>query len=106
VAELNEVDSIRYFGPLDHKVVTEKYIIISAGKDDYLVTYIGNCYPLNDRNPRPDIRYENNILRARSDTYRGCRIASMYEVDAGQVKELISLGKGPGEQSNQEKGEL
>lgn len=106
VAELTEVDSIRYLGELDHKLVTDKYNILYAGSDAYLVTYFRNCYQLNDQNPRPDIRYENHVLRARSDTYRGCRIASMYVVDPGQVKELIDLGKGPGEQFNLVKGEL
>lgn len=97
VAELKETDAIRSFSVLSHRVLTQKYIIISAGSDSYLATYIGNCYEMNDHNLKPDIRYESHTLRARSDTYRGCRIQSLHEVDKGQVQELIKLGKGPGE---------
>jgi hypothetical protein len=103
VAELEEVDSIRYFGRLDHKVISKKYIIINAGKDSYLVTYVSNCYALEDNKVKPDIRYDSNVLRARSDTYRGCRILSMHAIDEGQKQELLALGGTPGEQINQVK---
>jgi len=103
VAQLPEVDSIRYFGQLDHKVITKKYIIIDAGNDSYLVTYISNCYGMEDHSLKPDIRYEGNVLRARSDTYRGCRILSMHTIDKGQKQELLSLGDAPAERINQVK---
>lgn len=103
VAQLEEVDSIRYFGQLDHRVITRKYIIINAGNDSYLVTYVSNCYGMEDNTLKPDIRYDSNVLRARSDTYRGCRILSMHAIDRGQKQELLSLGDPPAERINQEK---
>ena len=95
VAELEEVDSIRYYGQLDHRVITRKYIIVNAGNDSYLVTYVSNCYGRDDGTLKPDIRYEGNVLRARSDTYRGCRILSMHAIDKGQKQELLTLGDTP-----------
>jgi hypothetical protein len=100
VAELPEVDSIRYHGQLDHKVITKKYIIINAGNDSYLVTYVSNCYGRDDGTVEPDIRYDSGVLRARSDTYRGCRILSMHAIDKGQKQELLTLGGEPGAQIN------
>lgn len=96
VAELAETDAIRSYGQLSHKVVTEKYIIIYDGSDAYIVTYMSNCRAVNDRNIQPDIRYESNVLRARSDTFRGCRIKSMHALSKEQAEELINLGKAPG----------
>ncbi|MDH4055503.1 MAG: DUF6491 family protein [Gammaproteobacteria bacterium] len=103
VAQLEEVDSIRYYGQLDHKVISKKYIIINAGNDSYLVTYISNCYRRDDHTLKPDIRYESSVLWARSDTYRGCRIQSMHAIDQGQKQELLTLGGESGEQINQMK---
>lgn len=103
VAELPEVDSIRYFGQLDHEVISKKYIIINAGDDSYLVTYVSNCYGRDDGTLKPDIRYDSSVLRARSDTYRGCRILSMHAIDKGHKQELLTLGGEPGEQTNQAK---
>jgi hypothetical protein len=99
VADLKETDAIRYFRRLDHKVINKKYAIFSVGSNSYLATYVDNCQSVNDRDVRPDIRYDNHVLRARSDTYRGCRIKALYELDKGQVKELIDLGKEPGEKN-------
>lgn len=101
VAQLDEVDSIRSYGQLDHRVLTKKYIIIDAGNDSYLVTYVSNCYGRDDGTLKPDIRYDSSVLRARSDTYRGCRIQSMHAIDKGQKQELLTLGGEPGEQTNQ-----
>lgn len=103
VAELPEVDSIRYYGQLDHEVISKKYIIINAGDDSYLVTYVSNCYGRVDGTVKPDIRYDSGVLRARSDTYRGCRILSMHAIDKGHKQELLTLGGEPGEQTNQAK---
>ncbi len=100
VAELQEVDSIRYYAELTHTVITEKYNIISAGSERYLVTYFNNCYEMNDHNLKPDYRYDSHTLRARSDTFRGCRIEALHEVNKGQAQELIDLGKGPGFQDD------
>ena len=103
VAQLEEVDSIRYYGQLDHKVISKNYIIINAGKDSYLVTYFSRCHGVDDHNIKPDIRYDSNVLRARADTYRGCRIQSMHAIDQGQKQELLTLGGESGEQINQMK---
>jgi len=103
VAQLEEVDSIRYFGRLDHQIISKNYIIINAGNDSYLVTYFSRCHGDDNHNIKPDIRYDSNVLRARADTYRGCRIMSMYAINQGQKQELLTLGGESGEQINQMK---
>jgi hypothetical protein len=43
VAELPEIDAIRKRGELHHKVVTEKYIILSDVKNSYLAVFRRRC---------------------------------------------------------------
>ena len=93
VAELKEIDAIRSFDQLSHKVVTEKYIIISDRRNNYLAAFARSCKELNKHEITPDIRHESNTLRARFDTIRGCQIRSLYEIGAGQAQELMKLGE-------------
>ena len=92
VAELPETDAIRKRGELHHRVVTEKYIILSDRKNSYLAVFRRRCRELNERDVTPDIRHDMNIVRARFDTYRGCRIQTFYEITEGQAQELLGLG--------------
>lgn len=96
VAELKEVDLIRKRGELHHTVVTEKYIILKDQRSAYLATFRQRCRELEELAVRPDLRHDLNILRARFDTYRGCRIESLYEITDGQATELLSLGERSG----------
>ena len=93
VAELPETDAIRKRGQLHHTVITEKYIILSDNKGSYLAVFRQRCRELNELKVTPDIRNDLNILRARFDTYRGCRIQSLYEITEGQAQELLDLGE-------------
>jgi len=92
VAELPETDAIRKRGELHHKVVTEKYIILSDRKNSYLAVFRQRCRELDELDVTPDIRHDLNTVRARFDTYRGCRIQALYEITEGQVQELLNLG--------------
>jgi len=96
VAELPETDAIRKRGELHHTVVTEKYIILSDRKSSYLAAFRQRCRELDELDVTPDIRHDLNILRARFDTYRGCRIQSLYEITEGQAQELLDLGEKSG----------
>jgi hypothetical protein len=92
VAELPKTDAIRKRGELHHTVVTEKYIILSDRKNSYLAVFRQRCRELDELDVTPDIRHDLNTVRARFDTYRGCRIQALYEITEGQAQELLNLG--------------
>ncbi len=96
VAELKEIYAIRTRDQLHYKLVTENYIIVSDRKNSYLLAFKRRCRELRDIEVTPDIRRERNTLRARFDTYRGCPIRSLYELNRGQADELLALGEEPG----------
>jgi len=94
VAELREIDAIRSSRQLHYKSITEKYIIIDDGKKSYVVVFASACRELDDhRMVTPDIRHERHTLRARFDTFRGCRIQALYEIGEGQAQEIVNLGQ-------------
>lgn len=96
VEALTEIDAIRSMQQLHHRVITDKYIIIHDRRASYLAAFSRRCRELNERDVTPDIRRERNTLRAKTDSFRGCRIDSIYEVSAGQADELKSIGEMPG----------
>ena len=96
VAELKEIDLIRSFDQLHHKVVTEKYIVIYDRRDTYLAAFKRRCRELNDHMVTADVRHDKNVLRARFDSIRGCRIEALYEIDEGQAQEVMNLGQESG----------
>ena len=96
VEELQEVDAIRSRKTLHRTTITERYIILSDKSESYLVTFRRRCRELSDSHVTPDFRQDQHTIRARFDTYRGCRIESIYEVNEGQADELKSLGKASG----------
>jgi len=95
-AELPEVDVMRTTDQLGHKVITDRYIILSDRKNNHLITFTRRCRELRETVVTADIRHDKNRLRARFDTYRGCPIGTMYEINAGQAKELLDLSDNDG----------
>lgn len=93
VSELKEIDTIRKRGELHHTGVTEKYIILRDQKNAYLAAFRQRCRELDEREVMPDLRHDLKTLRARFDTYRGCRIQYLYEITEGQATELLELGE-------------
>ena len=93
VSELKEIDTIRKRGELHHTVVTENYIILRDQRSAYLATFRQRCRELDNREVTPDLRHDLKILRARFDTYRGCRIQYLYEITEGQATEVLELGE-------------
>ncbi len=90
-AELEEVEEARTRTQLNHKILTDEYIILSDRKSRYLLHFTHRCRELYEHTPRPDYRTERNVIRAKFDTYRGCRIKAMYQLTGGQEKELLAL---------------
>jgi hypothetical protein len=93
VAELKEIDQIRIKRQLNHKVITDRYIILYDDRAPYLATFRRRCHELYELEVTPDRVYDSRSLRARFDTYRGCIIQSLYEVTTGQAQELLDLGQ-------------
>ncbi len=101
-AELEEVSEIRMRGQLSYTYVNDRYVTIDARRGDYLVEFNRDCWELrrNDFTPEMvDVRANPNVLRARFDTIRGCRISKMYEITAAQRTELTALGDAPGDET-------
>ena len=96
VAQLQQVDAVRSFEQLQHRVISEDYIIIYDRRKSHLATFRRPCRELYDEEITPDVRYDGNTIRARFDTIRGCRIEALYEISAGQAEELIQLGEASG----------
>jgi hypothetical protein len=95
-AELEERDSIRTMGDWSHRVISQRYATLETKKEKFLVEFSRRCHELTQNEVTPDIRYDNNILRSRFDTIRGCRIGRIYAIDKGQAEELLNLGEAPG----------
>lgn len=93
VAELESVDAIRTRQQVHHKAITDSYIILTDGRSDYLATFDRRCRELDDPNVTPDVRRDAHTIRARFDTYRGCRISNLYSITDGQKQELEQLGE-------------
>ena len=95
-AELEERDGIRTMGNWSHHVISQRYATLETKKENFLVEFSRRCHELTQNEVTPDIRYDNNILRSRFDTIRGCRIGRIYAIDKGQAEELMNLGEAPG----------
>ncbi len=96
VAELTEVDKLRTDSTAHMQSLgNDRYILWVARRDTYLVEFGRDCWELRDRNVVADVRRDQNYLRARRDTIRGCRIGRAFEVDEGQIEEIKSLGDAP-----------
>ena len=100
-AELEEVTEIRTREQLSYTYVNDRFVTIDTRRGDYLLEFNRNCWELrrNDFTPEMmDVRDNSNVLRARFDTIRGCRIGKMYEITADQSEELTALGDAPGDE--------
>ncbi len=97
VGELEETKEIRYRTDLHYEYLNEHYVLMKTRRQQYLVKFDRRCGELNDQFfVKPDYRREANVIRARFDTIRGCRIDKIYPVNDGQAEELKSLGDAPG----------
>ncbi len=93
VSDLKEVDAIRSFDTPGHKTVSARYIIVRDRKKQYLLTFRRRCHEYRETDVTPDVRYDRSTIRARFDTYRGCRIDRIFELTPGQVTELEALAE-------------
>jgi hypothetical protein len=92
-AEMPTVDSMRTTDRLRYKKITDRYIILYDRNNPHLIAFTRRCRELDDPIVTPDIRHDGNNLRARFDTFRGCPIGKMYELNEGQAQELLDLSE-------------
>ena len=97
VAELEEVSAARFMKQFDSDVLSERYVLIRDNRRQWVLVFARPCRKLEQTRVEADRRYERNVLRAKFDTYRGCRIDRIYAISDGQAEELKILGKAPGE---------
>ena len=99
VAELTPENTIRIRRGYNYTVISQRYVTLKSHNDYYLAEFTRDCRELDDQTRvPPDYRYDANVLRARFDTIRGCRIAKLYPIEEWQAEELKDLGDAPGDQ--------
>lgn len=99
--ELEEVNEIRLSETLSYTYVNDRYVTVPTRRGDYLVELKRDCFELrrNDFTPEMvDVRDNQNVLRSRFDTIRGCYIGTIYEITEAQREELRNLGDAPGDE--------
>lgn len=96
-AELEELELIRTRNDYSWEYLSDRFVIIETRDGEYLLSFARRCRELYEVPVQPDIRYDSNVLRARFDTLRGCRINKLYAIEPGQADELRNLGWAPGE---------
>jgi len=100
-SDLKEVSEIRLNRQLTYSYINDRFVTVPTRRGDYLLELQRNCHELRETivdEKMYDTRDNTNILRARFDTIRGCRIATMYEITDAQKEELKALGDAPGDE--------
>ena len=97
VRDLEEVDSMRSGTRDGWTQIDDTFILYHARNDTYLVEFARECWELRDHTRiTPDKRWDPNVVRARFDTLRGCRIHRIYALTEAEVAELENIGEAPG----------
>jgi hypothetical protein len=96
VSELEEVSVIRSYDQFDRIELNQRYVILTTGKEQYLLAYYGRCTGIVGHGQRPDVRRDANAIYAKSDTFYGCRIKAIYPISEAQAGELVEMGRAPG----------
>ena len=99
--ELVEVEQIRTSRNMSYTYLNDRFVLWPSRRGDYLVELNRDCQELRSQEWTPhmvDRRDSSNVLRARFDTIRGCRINTIYEINKDQKAELRNLGDAPGDE--------
>lgn len=97
--DLRRLESLRSINTRDSdgwETITPTYLIYRTRRADYLFEFARPCHDLFD-NSRiiADERFEPNVIRARFETLRGCRIAAIYALSEAEALELENIGFPP-----------
>jgi hypothetical protein len=95
--QLEELPKLRSQYSKGWDEITRTYIIYKTRRANYLVEFARPCWQLADTSRIiADERFEPNVIRAKYETLRGCRIAAIYALDEAEVAELQNIGEPPG----------
>jgi hypothetical protein len=97
VSELEEVGSIRTMEQVRSDVLNDNYVIVTSGREQFLLAYRRPCPEVYDRTRHPDYRSDPRAIWADRDTFRGCRIKAFYPINEAQAAELEQIAQLPGE---------
>lgn len=97
VRNLEELDSLSSRSNDRWTSIDDEFLIYKGRRGSYLIEFNRRCYELSD-NTRvvADKRWDLNTIRARSDTFRGCRIARIFALTEVEVEELENIGDAVG----------
>jgi len=97
VRGLEELPKLRSSGQDGWTSIEDEFLIYEGRREVYLVQFYRRCYELSD-NTRivADQRWDGNVVHARSDTIRGCRIEKIYALTEAEAAELEQIGETPG----------
>ena len=97
VRGLEEVNRMRGAERKSWEKVAPSYIVFKARRDDYLVEFIRPCMEIwNNTFFSADDTLLHNVLRARYDTIRGCRIGRIFTLTEDDHAAVELLGGGAG----------
>ena len=96
VRELAETEDMRTSNRDRWNALDQNFILYEAGKETYLLEFVRRCHELDDLPVVADLRKSGNLVRARFDTLRGCRIAKLFPLTESEVAELKAIGESPG----------
>lgn len=97
LSELEPVNRMRTDRFDGWNILTTEYLIYKTRRGDFLVEFGRPCWELQDPTTIvADERSDPNVIRARFDTIRGCRINAIYAVNEEQSEELFNIGEPPG----------
>lgn len=95
--ELESLAKIRTAHSDGWDLITSTYLIYKTRRAEYLFEFARPCRDLyNNTRIIADERAERNVIRARFETLRGCRIAAIYALKPEEVAELQRIGEPPG----------
>ena len=92
VGQLPEADSIHVTTQPATEVINDWYVIVTVRRQIYLLEYAHRCVeePFHQM-VSPDVRRDPRRIYAGADSYRGCRIRSLYELTESQATEVRQI---------------
>lgn len=96
VNELEPVGSMRVSDRLSFDEIDDKHVVVRVRNLSYLVEYASRCMQHPDGRVNADVRRDPRRIYAGADTFRGCRIKTIYVLEPGQADELIEIGESVG----------
>jgi len=96
VRQLEQTDKVRTSKDDQWQDIDQNFVLYLKRREAFLFEFTRRCHELAEYPVVPDRRDSSNTIRAKFDTLRGCRIASIYPLTEDEVAELRDIGESPG----------